>query len=68
MPHTNTSALLTARANQGGGTTELRRVMLDAHGVVIDGGGQVSAGRNSGIEPPGGVSPPATTHEFFGAQ
>jgi hypothetical protein len=66
MPHTNPSVLLTAVANQGGGTAEPRRFILDAHGVIFGGRGQVSAGQNSGIEPPGGVGPPATTHEFLG--
>ena len=61
MPHTNPSARPTATANQGGITTEPSRVVI----VVFGGRGQVSARRNSSIEPPGGVSPPSNNSRVF---
>ena len=63
-PHTNPSVRPTATVNQGGSTTEPHRVVID-HRVVFGGQWQVSAGQNSDIEPPGGVSPPSNNSRVF---
>jgi len=50
-PHINHSPLLTAGANQEGGTAEPRRVVLDAHRVILVDEGRYVPGKTQALTP-----------------